>query len=208
MGVRLAELTGLVGGELRGDGDALITGVSTLASAGPAEVSFLANSRYRKHLAGTRAGAVIIAAEDAGDCPVPCIIVADPYLSYARIAAHLNPVDAPPGIHPSAVVDPSARLGDGVSIGPLCVVGANVEIGAGSRLVAQVTVMHGCRIGARVILHPGAVIGADGFGIANDGGRGSRCRSSVPSISAMIARSAPTRQSTAARSRTPCSKRA
>lgn len=171
MGVRLAELAALVGGELRGDTAAEIDGVATLSAAGPGQVAFLANSKYRKYLAGTRAGAVILAAEDADDCPVASIVVADPYLAYAHIAAFLHPAEVPTGTHASAVVDPSARIGEGVSIGPLCVVGANVEIGAGSRLIANVTIMHGCTLGERVLVHAGAVIGADGFGIARDGER-------------------------------------
>ena len=68
MGVRLAELAALVGGELRGDAAAEVEGVATLAAAGPEQVAFLANSKYRKYLAGTRAGAVILADADAGEC--------------------------------------------------------------------------------------------------------------------------------------------
>lgn len=171
MGVRLAELAALVGGELRGDGAAEVGGVATLEGAGANQISFLANSKYRKFLAGTRAGAVILGAADADDCPVAAIVAADPYLAYARIATFLHPGAGPEGVHPSAVVHPSARIGQGVSIGPLCVVGADVSIGADSRLVANVTVMDGCKLGERVLVHAGAVIGADGFGIARDGER-------------------------------------
>lgn len=169
MGVRLAELAALVGGDLRGDGAAEVDSVATLSAAGPRQVTFLANNKYRKYLAGTRAGAVILAQADVADCPVAAIVAADPYLAYARIAAFLHPQEVPTGVHASAVVHPSARIGDGVSIGPLCVIGADAEIGAGSRLVANVTVMHGCVLGERVLVHAGAVIGADGFGVVRDG---------------------------------------
>jgi len=173
---------------LRGAGDRLITGVGTLAKAGPAEVSFLSNRRYRRYLAETRAAAVILAAADADHCPVAALVTANPYLAYARAAQLLSPAPPRPGgVHPSAVVSPTAAVhpsawvgpqcvvedgatvGPGVFLGPACVVGAGAVIGDGSRLVARVTVCHGCRIGQGVILHPGVVIGADGFGLAKDG---------------------------------------
>jgi UDP-3-O-[3-hydroxymyristoyl] glucosamine N-acyltransferase len=112
-----------------------------------------------------------------------------PYLTYARIAAHLNPVPAVvAGIHASAVVASSAQVatsaevGPHASIGPGCrigefaligagsVLGKEVRVGAHTRLAARVTVLDGVRIGTRCIVHPGAVIGADGFGFAPDAG--------------------------------------
>ncbi len=190
MEVTLAKLAAMVGGELRGNPDACITGVATLAGADASQLSFLSNSKYRKHLSETRAGVVLLGADDADACPVACIVVEDPYVSYAKAAHFLNPPqEFSPGVHPSAVVDPSVKLGSGVSIGagsvleaecelgdgvivgPGCTIGRGTRIGPESRLVARVTIMHGCTLGARVIVHPGVVIGADGFGIANDGGR-------------------------------------
>lgn len=171
--------------ELRADADPEIGGIGTLTGAGPDQLAFLANRGYRKFLSGTRAGAVVLAPDDAAHCPAPCLVSNHPYLAYARIATLFDtrPV-AEPGVHASAQVSPDARLGkdvhvgpaavigagavvgDGCEIGPGCVLQEGCEVGAGSRLVANVTLCHGVRLGRRVTVHPGAVIGADGFGIA------------------------------------------
>jgi UDP-3-O-[3-hydroxymyristoyl] glucosamine N-acyltransferase len=183
----LGELAVRHGLELRGDPDARVARVGTLHGAGPDAVSFLANPRYRKYLATTRAGAVVIEPELAEGCAVPVLVAANPYAAYARIAADLHPVpDFTPGVSPAAhvaagaevaadagvapgaVIEAGARVGAGAWIGPNCVVGAGAEVGAGSRLVAGVTLCHGVKIGARVLLHPGVVIGGDGFGIARE----------------------------------------
>ena len=183
----LGELAIRHGLELRGDPDARVSRVGTLQQAGPDAVSFLANPRYRKYLASTRAGVVVLEAELAQQCAVPVLISPNPYASYARIAAELHPApEFAPGIWPGALVDPGAevaadaciapgavveagaRIGAGVYVGPNCVVGAGAQLGAGSRLVANVTICHGVRLGARVLVHPGAVIGADGFGLARE----------------------------------------
>lgn len=187
MALSLGELAIRHGLELRGDPEARVGRVGTLQNAGPDAISFLANPQYRKQLARTRAGAVILSPEFAAECSVPVLLSANPYGSYARIAADLHPAPAvAPGIRAGAVVDGSAQvapdaciasgavieggavIGAGATIGPNCVVGAGAEIGAGSRLVANVTVCHGVRLGARVLVHPGAVIGADGFGLARE----------------------------------------
>ncbi len=165
----------------------MASGVGTLAKRGPATIAFLANPRYRRYLAETRATAVVLDAAAAADCPVAALIAANPYATFARIAADLYPARRePPGIHPSAVVDPGATVAADASVGPQavieegaeigarCVIGAGsivmrgAHIGADSRLVARVTVYPGVRIGARAILHAGVVIGADGFGFAPD----------------------------------------
>jgi len=184
----LADLADRFGLQLEGDPGHELSAVGTLEGAGPADLSFLSNSAYRSQLAGTRAGAVILAAGDLADCPVNALVAKDPYLAYARAAALFDQRPAPAaGIHPSAVIADSAQLGQGVHIGaqavigedceigagalvgPGCVMGPGARIGPGSRLVANVTLMDGVQLGARVIVHPGAVIGADGFGIAFGG---------------------------------------
>jgi UDP-3-O-[3-hydroxymyristoyl] glucosamine N-acyltransferase len=183
----LAETFGLV---LQGDGSVVVHGVGTLAGAGPGQLSFLANPRYRRELAATRAGAVVLSADDAGDSPVPCLVAKSPYVAFAKISALFEPAPAPaPGIHASAVVaddalvDPGAqigpfvsigarsRIGAGAVIGPGCVIGDDCEVGPGSVLVTRVTLVTRVRLGARVRVHPGAVLGADGFGLAMDAGR-------------------------------------
>ena len=184
-GISLGELVERLGGTLEGPEDARISGVGTLAASGPGALSFLSNSLYRSQLSSTRAGCVVLRAEDAAHCPVPAIVTDDPYLYYARAAALILPErPVAPGLHPSAVVDASARIdgsawvgpnavvgagaevGPGASIGPGCVIGEGVRIGADSRLSANVTVIAGARMGSRCLLHPGVVIGGDGFGIA------------------------------------------
>jgi len=189
MPLRLAELAVRFGCELQGDADALVERVAPLHEATSGSLAFLANPRYRRYLAGTRATAVVLDAATAAECPVAALIARNPYATYARIAQLLHP--QPPvtaGRHPSAVVeegaqvDPTACIGalayvaDGAVIGPRVVVGpasmvlAGARISADTRLVGRVTVSEGVRIGERCILHPGCVIGADGFGQAPDAG--------------------------------------
>ncbi len=181
----LGELAVRFGLTLRGDPAVRVSRVATLANAGGGAITFLANAHYRRHLPDTRAAAVILDAADAASCPVPALIDPNPYAAYARVAALLHPSPvAPPGIHPSAVVDPAAevaasasigplsvieagaRIGERVEVGPGCIVGAGALIGDDTRLVARVTVRPRVRTGVRCILHPGSVIGADGFGFA------------------------------------------
>ena len=172
MAFTLAEIALRFGGRVVGDPQVLIRQVGTLERAGAGEIAFLANPRYRARLAGTRAAAVIVSPEDESLTALPRIVCDNPYAYYARVSQLLNPPTAQaPGVHPSAVVAPSARLGARVSIGAGCVVGDGVAIGDDSCLYPRVVVYHGCRIGARAILHSGAVIGADGFGLAMEGGR-------------------------------------
>ena len=172
MAFTLAEIALRFGGRVVGDPQVLIRQVGTLERAGAGEIAFLANPRYRARLAGTRAAAVIVSPEDESLTALPRIVCDNPYVYYARVSQLLNPPTAQaPGVHPSAVVAPSARLGARVSIGAGCVVGDGVAIGDDSCLYPRVVVYHGCRIGARAILHSGAVIGADGFGLAMEGGR-------------------------------------
>lgn len=181
----LSELAERFDLQLRGNGNKPIDGVSTLNSAGPAQITFLANRTYKKQLPQTKAGAVILREADADACPVDCLITPDPYLAYARLARLFDPRPAvKPGIHPSAVIAESARIGQNVHIGARVVIGDNCTIGdasalgpgtvleaectigEGCRLYANVSLGHGVTLGKRVMIHPGAVIGADGFGIA------------------------------------------
>jgi len=189
MPLRLAELAVRFGCELQGDPDALVERVAPLQEASPGSLAFLANPRYRRFLADTRATAVVLDAGSAAECPVAALISRNPYATYARIAQLLHP--APHfegGRHPSAVieagaqVDASAYVGAlahvaaGATIGPRAFVGpgsvvlAGAQVGADTRLIARVTLCEGVRVGERCLLHPGCVIGADGFGQAPDAG--------------------------------------
>ena len=183
--VRLEDIVARFGGELIGDARLSIRQVASLEHAGPSEIGFLAHPKYRKKLAATRAGAVILSAAAAADCPTSCIVCADPYLYFTRVAQWLNPLaPATTGVHPSATVETAipdsvsvaagvvigaaAQVGEGSRIGPGCVIGSGVVLGADALLHANVTIYPGCRIGARAIIHSGAVIGADGFGFARE----------------------------------------
>lgn len=182
-----AELAQRFGLELQGASDAVISGVGTLAAADGAQLSFLANSKYRSQLAQTRAGAVLVRPDDAQGFTGTALITPQPYAMFARIAAlfeQREPLQA--GVHPSAFVHASAkvsaeaeigaqvsigarsRIHAGVRVGAGCVIGEDCEVGADSELVANVTLVKRVRVGERVLIHPGAVIGADGFGIAVD----------------------------------------
>lgn len=186
--MRLDEIVARLGGELRGDGSVLVRQVGSLAAAGEGEIAFLANPKYRKQLAETRASAVIVPPQAADDSSLPRIVHPNSYAYYARVVALLNPVPRrPAGIHPSAVVHSSVPasasvgenvvLGEGVTLGenvtlyPGVVLGDGVRIGADSVLYPNVVVYRGCVIGARAVLQAGAVIGSDGFGFAKEGDR-------------------------------------
>ena len=113
----LAELAGIAGGRLAGDGSIVIRRVGTLENAGEGAITFLANPRYLPMLAVTRASAVIVAPADEARTTSARIVADAPYLAYARVAAALYPEARPrPGIHPTANVDPTAVLGSGVTI--------------------------------------------------------------------------------------------
>ena len=187
MPVRLGELAVRYGCELRGDPDAVVDRVASLDAAGEGSLSFLANPQYRRHLASTRATAVVLDEASAADCTVAALVARNPYATYARIAQLLHPRPLPaPGCHPSAIVeagaqvDPTASIGAGAlvqsgarigpraSIGPGSLVLSGASIGADSMLVAHVTVCDHSVVGERCVLHPGAVIGGDGFGHAPD----------------------------------------
>jgi UDP-3-O-[3-hydroxymyristoyl] glucosamine N-acyltransferase len=189
MAATLGQLAARFGCELHGDANVIVNRVGTLSGAAPDAITFLANSQYRAQLKDTHAAAVILAPRDRDACPVACLVHAEPYLTYARIATALHPPgSAVGGVHATAVVAASARvaataqidahavvgsdsaIGDGAVIGAGTVLGSNVAVGNGTRIGPRVTVLDGVRIGARCIVHPGAVIGADGFGFAPDHG--------------------------------------
>lgn len=184
---QLAELAQLLGAELRGDPNQEISALATLQSADSANLSFIANPAYKRYLSSTRAGALLINDELAGEFAGNKLVVKNPYVAYARLSAIFEFLRAPySGVHPTAVVGADCRLGenvsvganavigdgvtlaDGVTIGSGCYVGNDSVIGASTRLAANVSIYHGVIIGADCMLHSGCVIGADGFGFAPD----------------------------------------
>lgn len=185
MPVSLGDLATRFGCELIGDPDVVIHDVASLDAADAHSLSFLASPAFRPKLAGTKAAAVILGADDAAECPVAALIAEDPYTCYARMAAVIHPAPRhEPGRDTTAVVAGGADvagsaclaahtvvgertvIGEDVYVGPGCVVGPDCVLGKGTRLIANVTLARSVRIGERCTIHPGAVIGADGFGNA------------------------------------------
>jgi UDP-3-O-[3-hydroxymyristoyl] glucosamine N-acyltransferase len=178
----LSELASLVGGELRGPGDVIISGIAAVDQADSREITFITAQRYARLAEASQAAAFIVAPEFA-HLSRPLIVVANPYLAYAQVAALFAPPRQRwPGVSeqawlgqgvelgrdlsiaPFVFVGDNARLGDRVTLMAGCVIGAEVVIGADSLIYPQVTILDRCRVGERVIIHSGAVIGADGFG--------------------------------------------
>ena len=181
--LRLGTIVQALGGELVGDPQTAVESLAPLDKAQARQICFLSNPRYAAALPGCAAACVIVAPamRDAAVARGATIVVADPYLYYARLTQFwrreygLWRGDAAmqPGgwIHPSAVVHPQAQVDPSARIGPLCVIESGARIGAHSQLTSRVTVGYDCVLGARCIVHPGVVIGADGFGFAKDGQR-------------------------------------
>lgn len=184
MTLTLQEIAKLCGGELIGDPNQEITGAASLAEAQPGEVSFFSDPRYGPLLRKTRASALFVLPEFSDAISLAQIRVANPSKAFEQIVIKFGPkpVTYPAGIHPTAVVDPSAKLGAGVSIQPNVVIEASVRIGdetvigastlvgressigASCLIYSRVTIRERTRIGSNVIIHSGAVIGSDGFG--------------------------------------------
>jgi UDP-3-O-[3-hydroxymyristoyl] glucosamine N-acyltransferase len=182
--MKLSEMAERLGCVVEGDGSVEITGVAGIEKAGPGTLTFLSNPKYRRMAASTRASA-ILAAADAGPMPIAVLRSANPYLDFARAIElfHTAPRYAP-GIHATAVIAATARIGPGAHVGPYCFVDEGVEIGTNAVLHSFVTIYRGARIGdhffahshtvvregcvlgQRVILQNGVVVGADGFGFA------------------------------------------
>ncbi len=190
MAMTVAELAAKLGAPCEGETSARLCRAAALREAGEGDVTFLSSTRYAAQAAASRATAIVVKADWKGLCGAGALIrVPNPDAAFIRIAGLFAPPapPAPPaGIHSTAVVAPSAVLGEGVSVGPFAVieaeavigagtvigphavVGFGVTIGAGCRLYPLVSIREHCRLGDRVIVHNGAVIGSDGFGYYPD----------------------------------------
>jgi UDP-3-O-[3-hydroxymyristoyl] glucosamine N-acyltransferase len=161
-----------------------ITGLNGIDQAGPGELSFVSNPRYAAAARSTKASAVIVG-ENFPAIATAMLRAKDPYLSFARaLELFHNAPRYEPGVHATAVVHKSARIGAKAHIGPYVVIGEDVAIGANAVLLAHVVIYRGakiganffahahavvresCRIGNNVLLQNGVVVGADGFGFA------------------------------------------
>jgi UDP-3-O-[3-hydroxymyristoyl] glucosamine N-acyltransferase len=187
--MKLSELAGRTGA--RADekySDIEIKGAAGLDEAEAGHVAFLANPRYTPRVQTTRASAVYVGEGvevERADIAVLC--ARDPYLAYTRALRVFHPEETfEPFVHPSAIIDPSARIGEGVAVGACAVIGRGavigdrvrifpnatvydgVEIGDDSVIHSGVRLREGTRVGARVRIHDNAVVGSDGFGYAKD----------------------------------------
>src|SRR6185312_3795373 len=187
----LQELAAPFGGELVGDPMLKITGAASLGEATPGEISFFTSRKYIGLLRKTRASAIFVPPDFAEPINAAQIRVSNPTKAFEEVLLKFapKPITFAPGVHPSAIVDPSAELGKRVSIQPLAVIepgakiGDDTIIGAGSyvghetvigsacHIYPNVTIRERSRIGSRVTIHSGAVIGADGFGFEMVDGR-------------------------------------
>ena len=184
--MKLGEIAEKLGCELDGNAQMEITGVAGIEEARAGELTFLVNRKYRPALETSSASAILIG-RDAGAVRMAALRSANPYLDFARAIEFFHP--APkyvPGIHATAVIANSAKIGEGAHIGPYCFVDENVEIGRNAVLHSFVTIYRGarigdsffahahscvreeCRIGDRVLLQNGVVVGSDGFGFARE----------------------------------------
>ncbi len=167
-----------------GSPDTDITGLNGIEQAGPGELTFVANPKYAAAARLTKASGVIVA-ENFPAIPAATLRVEDPYLSFAHaLELFHQPHRYAPGVHPTAVVHPTAKIGRGAHLGPYVVVDENVAIGDQAVLLAHVVIYRGakignnffahahaivrenCRLGNNVLLQNGVVVGSDGFGFA------------------------------------------
>lgn len=182
--MKLDDLARELGAECRGPADLEITGVAGIEEAGTGQLTFIANQKYAGFARTTKASAILVT-PDFGELTTATLRTPNPYYAFARAVGifYQGPVYAP-GIHPTAVIDPSVQIGSDAHIGAYVVVGTGVILGNRATLLphvvvypgaeigddflahAHAVVREGCRIGDRVVLQNGAVIGGDGFGFA------------------------------------------
>jgi UDP-3-O-[3-hydroxymyristoyl] glucosamine N-acyltransferase len=166
--------------------DAEIAGVAGIEQAGPGQLTFVSNPRYAAAAKITKASAVIVA-EDFPAIPAAMLRSKNPYLAWAKaLELFYQPPQYAPGVHGTAVVHPSAKVGKSAHLGPYAVIDEGVEIGDNAVLLAHVVIYRGakignnffahahavvrefCRLGDNIVLQNGAVVGSDGFGFAKD----------------------------------------
>ena len=187
--MKLSELAALTGARLEATNEDLeITGAAGLDEATEGHVTFLANPKYTPRVNTTRASAIYLSEEATTDRKISILRVKDPYLAYTRALRVFYPdPEFHAFIHPTAVIDPTARLAENqVAVGANSVIGRNVQIGPGVTIHPNVTIYDDVTIGSgsvihsgvavrertvigeRVIIHNNSVIGCDGFGYAKD----------------------------------------
>jgi UDP-3-O-[3-hydroxymyristoyl] glucosamine N-acyltransferase len=188
--MRVRELADWLGATFEGDGEKDLARAASLESAGAADLAFVGNRKSAAQALSSSAGCLIVPPEFPNPSGRTIIRAPEPRTAFARAISRLHPAPAfQPGIHPTAVLAPTAEIGPGCALGPLvtvgegarigartrigagCSIGARVSIGDDSVLHDHVVIYDDCDIGARAILHSGCVIGADGFGFVLSAGR-------------------------------------
>ena len=180
---KLSDIAEMLGGELVGSADPLISGASGIENASPGDLTFVVKKNLLNQLGSCKASAVLIGPEM--ETELPAIRLANPYAGFADfLELFLFPLEQifPTGVHATAIIDPTADVSNADCIGPYCVIGAGsvvgkgclleshvsvgpgVSIGEDCRIYSQVSIREGCIVGNRVMLHSGVRIGTDGFG--------------------------------------------
>jgi UDP-3-O-[3-hydroxymyristoyl] glucosamine N-acyltransferase len=187
----LQELAALSGGKLSGDAKQIVTGAASLVEAMPGEITFFSDPRYLLLLRKTRASAIFVPIDFSEKLDAAQIRVANPAKAFEQVALKFapKPIAFAPGVHPTAVVDDTVKLGAHVSVQPYAVIeagttigdrtvigagtyiGPECVIGAETIIYPNATIRERTIIGSRVVIHGGAVIGADGFGFEMVDGR-------------------------------------
>jgi UDP-3-O-[3-hydroxymyristoyl] glucosamine N-acyltransferase len=209
--VTVGEIARLLGAELVGDAKTLITGVSGLDSALPGTIAFIEKESLLPTALDSSVSAIIAPASLADKVRLsdrkkgfqgkPAVLTVNPRLAFAKVMEYMQPLDLPEtGIHPTAIIEPDAHIGEGVTIREYCyvghhahiadgavlyphvVIGNGAQIGEASILYPSVVINHHVHIGARVRIHSGSVIGGDGFGYVQDAGKHHK----VPQIGTVI----------------------
>ena len=197
--MKLGELASRLGAELRGDAELEVTGVKGIEDAGPTEITFVANPRYTSLARTTRAAAVLVE-PDFQEIATATLRIKNPYLAFAHaLSFFYQPPIYLPGIHPTAIIHPTAEIGDDAHIGAYAVVGPGVRMGTHATILPHVVLYPGvhtgnhffahahavvrenCVLGDNVTLENGAIVGSDGFGFAkNDQGQWEKIPQSGP----------------------------
>lgn len=202
MNLTAGEIAESIGATFEGEASTLVTGMAGITEAGPGDITFCANSKYSQLVPRSLAAAVIVRPDYSGGSTAALLRLEDPYAGFNQVLRMFKgeTVRRPEGIHPTALVHPSVRMGSAVSIGPLCVleedaeigdgavlspgvfVGARTRIGDGCYLYPNVVLREEVSLGKRVIIHAGSVIGSDGFGYVS----GEQGHEKVPQVGTVI----------------------
>lgn len=189
--MRLIDIAQILGAQLYGDGNIIITGIASINNARKGHITFLKNNFYRKKLFTCNASAVILSDTDLTTChTAAALVVKDPYFAYVKIAKLMNTATVSKSIKKTitsgAIIAPDVKLGRGIDIGANTVIesgvileddvfigsgafiGKNTKINVGTRLFSNVTIYHDVEIGKCCVIQSGSVIGSDGFGYVND----------------------------------------